>query len=231
MLFNSLEFAIFLPIVFFLYWFATNKNLRNQNLLIVAASLLFYGWWDWRFLLLMVVTITLSYLSGLAIRQVRSNREEHSARRGARLVTALNITLNLAILGTFKYYNFFVDSFVDAFSLFGRELSPRTLQVILPVGISFYTFQALSYTIDVYRPPLRHQPDAQLRLPLLLARHRRVLATVAHLAHHLVPRLPLHPAGREPRHPPDEHPQHLRHLPCERLLARCQLDLPHLGSA
>ncbi|HPD87634.1 MAG TPA: MBOAT family protein, partial [Proteiniphilum sp.] len=90
MLFNSLEFAIFLPIVFFLYWFATNKNLRNQNLLIVAASLLFYGWWDWRFLLLMVVTITLSYLSGLAIRQVRSNREEHSARRGARLVTALN---------------------------------------------------------------------------------------------------------------------------------------------
>src|SRR5690606_31978736 len=95
--------------------------------------------------------ITLSYLSGLAIRQVRSNREEHSARRGARLVTALNIILNLAILGTFKYYNFFVDSFVDAFSLFGRELSPRTLQVILPVGISFYTFQALSYTIDVYR--------------------------------------------------------------------------------
>lgn len=121
MLFNSLEFAIFLPIVFFLYWFATNKNLRNQNLLIVAASFLFYGWWDWRFLLLMVVTITLSYLSGLAIRQVRNNREEHSARRGARHVTALNITLNLAILGTFKYYNFFVDSFVDAFSLFGRE--------------------------------------------------------------------------------------------------------------
>ena len=120
MLFNSLEFAIFLPIVFFLYWFATNKNLRNQNLLIVAASLLFYGWWDWRFLLLMVVTITLSYLSGLAIRQVRSNREEHSARRGARLVTALNIILNLAILGTFTYYTFFVDSFVDAFSLFGR---------------------------------------------------------------------------------------------------------------
>ena len=97
MLFNSLEFAIFLPIVFFLYWFATNKNLRNQNLLIVAASLLFYGWWDWRFLLLMVVTITLSYLSGLTIRQVRNNREEHSARRGARLVTALNIILNLAI--------------------------------------------------------------------------------------------------------------------------------------
>ncbi|NCC36495.1 MAG: MBOAT family protein, partial [Chloroflexia bacterium] len=151
MLFNSLEFAIFLPIVFFLYWFATNKNLRSQNLLIVAASFLFYGWWDWRFLLLMVVTITLSYLSGLAIRQVRNNREGLSARRGARLVTALNITLNLAILGTFKYYNFFVDSFVDAFSLFGRELSPRTLQVILPVGISFYTFQALSYTIDVYR--------------------------------------------------------------------------------
>lgn len=151
MLFNSLEFAIFLPIVFFLYWFATNKNLRSQNLLIVAASFLFYGWWDWRFLLLMVVTITLSYLSGLVIRQVRSNREGLSARRGARLVTALNITLNLAILGTFKYYNFFVDSFVDAFSLFGRELSPRTLQVILPVGISFYTFQALSYTIDVYR--------------------------------------------------------------------------------
>ena len=109
MLFNSLDFAIFLPVVFFLYWFVTNKNLKLQNLLLVVSSFVFYGWWDWRFLILMGITILLSWLSGLGIRYVRYNYEENSARKRLRLITALNIIINLLILGYFKYYNFFVE--------------------------------------------------------------------------------------------------------------------------
>lgn len=159
MLFNSLEFAIFLPIVFFFYWFVTNKNLKFQNLLIVFSSFIFYGWWDWKFLILMVTTIMLSYLSGLGIIHVRTSHNEKSSKNRLRLITALNIIINLLILGYFKYYNFFVDSFIDAFSLFGKELSARSLSIILPVGISFYTFQALSYTIDVYRNKISPTKD------------------------------------------------------------------------
>ena len=159
MLFNSLDFAIFLPVVFFLYWFVTNKNLKLQNLLLVVSSFVFYGWWDWRFLILMGITILLSWLSGLGIRYVRYNYEENAARKRLRLITALNIIINLLILGYFKYYNFFVESFTDAFSLFGKEISSGSLKIILPVGISFYTFQALSYTLDVYRKKISPTTD------------------------------------------------------------------------
>lgn len=159
MLFNSLEFAVFLPVVFFFYWFVTNKNLKLQNLLIVVSSFIFYGWWDWRFLFLMVTTILLSYLSGLGIIHVQKSHDEKSSRNRLRLITALNIIINLLILGYFKYYNFFVDSFIDAFTLFGNELTARSLNIILPVGISFYTFQALSYTIDVYKKKISPTTD------------------------------------------------------------------------
>ena len=145
MLFNSLEFLVFLPIVFVLYWFVFQKR-EWQNLLIVTASYVFYGWWDWRFLFLIVFTSLCSFYSGVLI-----ERFEGSKRR-QRLVCASNLILNFLILGVFKYYNFFADSLAQLFwQLFHYQLDWVTPNVILPVGISFYTFQALSYTIDVYR--------------------------------------------------------------------------------
>lgn len=147
MLFNSFNFLIFLPIVFMLYWHVFRQKLWWQNLFVVAASYVFYGWWDWRFLLLIAITSLCSYGSGLLIDQ----QLKHRNQRRAKLWTALNITVNLTILGVFKYFNFFADSLQTFFSGVGVTLDAPTLKVILPVGISFYTFQALSYTIDVYR--------------------------------------------------------------------------------
>ncbi|HMJ69479.1 MAG TPA: hypothetical protein VK508_11305 [Cyclobacteriaceae bacterium] len=138
---------MFLPIVFFLYWFVTNRSLRAQNFLIVAASFLFYGWWDYRFLSLLFVSSLVDYLVGLGLL-----KESNSRRR--LVLLWISIAVNLGLLGFFKYYNFFVDSFVAAFSFFGMEMSARTLNVVLPVGISFYSFQTLSYSIDVYRRKL-----------------------------------------------------------------------------
>ena len=146
MLFNSIEFAIFLPIVFLLYWFVFNKKLTLQNLFIVAVSYLFYGWWDWRFLLLIAFTTFCSWGSGLLIHKYRH------AGKTAKRISAANIILNLGILGVFKYYDFFARQFADVF-LHGQADS-ILLHLILPVGISFYTFQALSYSIDVYRGKL-----------------------------------------------------------------------------
>ena len=145
MLFNSFEFMIFLPVVFLLYWFVFRER-RLQNLLVVIASYVFYGWWDWRFLLLIAFTSFCSFGSGLLLEKLEGRRRWQQA------VSALNIVLNLAILGVFKYYNFFVEN-IDALcaSLFDYHLDWVTMKVILPVGISFYTFQALSYSIDVYQ--------------------------------------------------------------------------------
>lgn len=146
MLFNSIEFLIFLPIVFVLYWFVF-KKLRWQNLLVVVASYIFYGWWDYRFLFLIALTTICSFTSALGIGKQRVSGE----MCGGGILTVSNIVLNLLILGIFKYYNFFADSFSQLFSGFGLTVHPVTLKLVLPVGISFYTFQALSYTIDVYR--------------------------------------------------------------------------------
>jgi D-alanyl-lipoteichoic acid acyltransferase DltB (MBOAT superfamily) len=156
MIFNSLEFAIFLPIVFLLYWFAFNRNLRAQNLFVVFTSYFFYAWWDWRFTVLIAFTTICSYLSGLWIKNIRGlettgTKELVWYKNKVLLITLGNVVINLAILFYFKYFNFFVNSFVEAFSLFGKQLELSTLKIILPVGISFYTFQALSYSIDVYR--------------------------------------------------------------------------------
>ena len=143
MVFNSIEFAIFLPIVFLLYWFVFNKNLKLQNLFIVIVSYIFYGWWDWRFLFLIAFTSFCSWGSGLLIQKYRG------ARKVAKAISTANIVLNLAILGVFKYYDFFVTSFANVF--LGGKTDDLLLNIILPVGISFYTFQALSYSIDVYK--------------------------------------------------------------------------------
>ena len=147
MLFNSFEFAVFLPIVFLLYWFVFDYAIRRcrrqvlwQNLFVVAASYVFYGWWDWRFLLLIAFTTLCSFASGIGIEKAKG--------RGKRAVMVVNIVINLLILGLYKYYDFFVESFAQ---MFGVDGEPLLLHLILPVGISFYTFQALSYSIDVYR--------------------------------------------------------------------------------
>ena len=150
MLFNSIEFALFLPVVFLLYWFVFRWSVRAQNLFVVAVSYLFYGWWDWRFLFLIAFTSLCSWGSGLLI-------ERYRQRPVAKAVHVLNIVLNLAILGVFKYYDFFVTSFANLF-LHGRT-DGLLLNIILPVGISFYTFQALSYSIDVYRGKLEPTRD------------------------------------------------------------------------
>ena len=134
---------IFLPVVFLLYWFVF-KRLKWQNLLILVASYIFYGWWDWRFLILIVITSSSSYASGLLIKRFEGRRPLQKA------VSAANIVLNLGILATFKYFNFFVDSMGHLLQAFGLTMDWPVMHIILPVGISFYTFQALSYSIDVY---------------------------------------------------------------------------------
>ena len=152
MFFNSLDFAIFLPIVFLLYWFVAQKNLKLQNALIVVASYVFYGWWDWRFLSLILFSTIVDYAVGQKLRT-----EEKEFKR--KVFLWISIIVNLGFLGFFKYYNFFLENFVNAFSLFGMEIKSNTLNIILPVGISFYTFQTLSYTIDVYRKKLEPTKD------------------------------------------------------------------------
>lgn len=144
MLFNSIEFLVFLPLVFCLYWMVF-KPLQWQNLFVIVASYIFYGWWDWRFLLLIAFTSFCSYLSGILLEKNEGKRQLQ------KWISAINITLNLLILGLFKYFNFFSENLAVLFRKLGYELDWVTLDILLPVGISFYTFQALSYTIDVYQ--------------------------------------------------------------------------------
>lgn len=152
MIFNSLAFALYLPIVFILYWFLF-RPLKWQNAFVVTASYLFYGWWDWKFLLLIALTTLCSFLSGIAI-------ERSASQRGKLVWLWANILLNLGILCLFKYYNFFVANLSALLSPLGISLDSVTLNLILPVGISFYTFQALSYSIDVYRQKIQATHDA-----------------------------------------------------------------------
>ena len=147
MLFNSIEFAIFIPIVFLLYWFVTNKNLKLQNILLLIASYVFYGWWDWRFLSLIIFSSFVDYYVGIGLAKT-----DNQKKRKFLLLTS--IIVNLGFLGYFKYFNFFAQSFSDAFTLLGRPFEASSLNIILPVGISFYTFQTLSYSIDVYKNKL-----------------------------------------------------------------------------
>lgn len=152
MLFNSIEFFLFLPLIFALYWFIGRNRIKHQNLLIAISSYVFYGWWDWRFLFLILFSSLVDYSIGLAL-----DKTKIISRR--KLLLWLSICVNLGFLGFFKYYNFFIDSLVNSFTFFGSKLSFNTLNVILPVGISFYTFQTLSYTIDVYKGKLKPTKD------------------------------------------------------------------------
>lgn len=146
MLFNSIDFAVFLPIVFLLYWFVLPRR-TWQNALLLVASYVFYGWWDWKFLILIFLSTVLDYGVGVAL-----SRTEDNVRR--KLLLGVSLLFNLGSLGFFKYYNFFSENFARAFSFLGLAFSPAVLNIVLPVGISFYTFQTLSYSIDVYNREL-----------------------------------------------------------------------------
>jgi alginate O-acetyltransferase complex protein AlgI len=143
MLFNSIQFAFFLPIVFLLYWFVTSKNLRLQNLLLLFSSYVFYGWWDYRFLFLLIFSTLLDYFTGLQMGKINDQKSK-------RIWFWLSIVINLGFLAFFKYYNFFITSFYDLISSFGLKPNLWTLKIILPVGISFYTFHGMSYVTDIY---------------------------------------------------------------------------------
>ncbi|MBD8490892.1 MBOAT family protein [Echinicola sp. CAU 1574] len=152
MLFNSLDFAVFLPLVFLIYWFVFPKNIKQQNVMLLISSYVFYGWWDWRFLSLILFSTILDYMLGKRM----GNSQNESDRKW---LLATSVVVNLGFLGFFKYYNFFADSFVQVFTFMGQPIHPRALSIVLPVGISFYTFQTLSYSIDVYKRKLEPARD------------------------------------------------------------------------
>ena len=152
MLFNSLNFAIFLPIVFLLYWFATKRDLKIQNILLLVSSYFFYACWDWRFLFLLIFSTLLDYYTGI---KMSDSKNENSKK----FWFWLSISINLGFLGVFKYYNFFAESFASAIDNLGLNVNPWTLKFILPVGISFYTFHGLSYVIDIYKDRIKAEKN------------------------------------------------------------------------
>ncbi|MFY0599381.1 MAG: MBOAT family protein [Cyclobacteriaceae bacterium] len=151
MLFNSFEFAVFLPVVFFLFWFVC-KTQKARITLLLISSYFFYGWWDWRFLSLISISSLFDFLIGRKLHSTSSER-----KRKYLLLTSL--VINIGVLGYFKYYNFFIESFVESISFFGFSARSSQLSIVLPVGISFYTFQTLSYTIDIYRRKIKPATD------------------------------------------------------------------------
>lgn len=180
MLFNSPAFLLFLPIVFLLYWFVFQKNLRGQNVLLLVASYFFYGWWSWKFMGLLMLSTLLDYAYGFGV---------HSDnRRRAKWFLWLSVINNLGILGLFKYYNFFALQFKQGFELIGLHASPVLLEVALPIGISFYTFHGMSYVFDIYRgkqKPVKSLVDYAVFVsffPLLVA-------GPIERAHHLLPQV------------------------------------------
>jgi len=150
MLFNSIEFLIFLPIVFLLYWFVFNKNLKLQNLWILFASYAFYGFWDYRFLSLIFFSSLIDFLIGIQL--ARNQKKSHR-----KWLLFISLCVNIGFLGFFKYYNFFAESFSDAFTLLGNPIDPARLSIVLPVGISFYTFQTMRATPSMSTAKSWHQ--------------------------------------------------------------------------
>jgi len=153
MLFNSIDFLLFLPTIFIIYWFISSFNLRIQNTLLLVASYIFYGWWDYRFLSLIFFSSIIDYCVGK-----RLYATEDSYKR--KLLLIVSLSTNLGILGFFKYFGFFIESTVELLNSFGIQSNITSLEIILPVGISFYTFQTLSYSIDIYRKKIKPTDDA-----------------------------------------------------------------------
>ncbi len=179
MFFNSLTFAAFLPIVFILYWFVFKRHLKSQNLLVLVASYVFYGWWDYRFLSLIILSTIVDYFVGLALQKQQDTKKR-------KWLLACSLVFNLSLLGFFKYANFFIESWVDAWQMLGVEMQSSSLQIILPVGISFYTFQTLSYTIDVYRKKM--EPTSSfVQFATYVAFFPQLVAGPIERASHLLP--------------------------------------------
>lgn len=152
MLFNSFEFAIFLPIVFLLYWFVFNKSIKLQNFFLLVVGYVFYGWWDWRFLFLIAFSTLFDFTIGIQLDKTTNDRKR-------KLLFIASCIVNIGFLGFFKYFNFFIKNFISAFETMGYHISTVSLKIILPVGISFYTFQSLSYTTDIYRRKMKPTTD------------------------------------------------------------------------
>src|SRR6476620_7716543 len=152
MLFNSVNFLLFLPVVFFLYWFATKGNYKWQNIILLVSSYFFYACWDYRFLFLLMFSTVLDYSTGIKMFEAKTLRMK-------KFWFWLSVCINLGFLGVFKYYNFFAESLAEALSTVGFQANFWTLQVILPVGISFYTFHGLSYVIDIYKDKIKPEKN------------------------------------------------------------------------
>ncbi|TBN06531.1 MBOAT family protein [Hyunsoonleella flava] len=178
MLFNSFEFVVFFVIVFSLYYKSYN-NLKFQNTLLLISSYVFYGWWDWRFLSLILISSVSDYIIGKAI-------DENSNKIQRKRLLILSLFINLGILGFFKYYNFFTESFTDFIALFGFESNPLLLKIVLPVGISFYTFQTMSYTIDIYRGKMNSNKNL-LQFMTFVSFFPQLVAGPIERASHLLP--------------------------------------------
>jgi len=161
MLFNSIEFILFFPLVFLVYWYLLGNNIKLKNAFLLLASYIFYGWWDYRFLALIATSSLVDYLCALGMERVQ--REWGDSKQGykrKKIYLLTSLTVNLGMLGVFKYYNFFIDSSVQLINQIGFQANVTSLAIILPVGISFYTFQTLSYTFDVYSGKIKPTKDA-----------------------------------------------------------------------
>ena len=152
MQFNSIDFAVFLPIVYLLYWIVFNKNIRVRNIFILFASYFFYAWWDWRFLSLIIFITCVDYFT---TRMIFKN----DSIKIKRLFLFISLFFDIGILFFFKYYDFFIQSFSSAFTLLGKKFGFVTLNIVLPLGISFYIFQTLSYVFDVYHEKIEPARD------------------------------------------------------------------------
>ena len=181
MLFNSIDYAFFLPIVFILYWFFTKKRIKAQNILLLIASYYFYACWDWRFLFLLIFSTSLDYFTGIKIGQAKTHKRK-------KFWLLLSIIINLGFLGFFKYYNFFIDSAIESLSLLGVNLNLWTLSIILPVGISFYTFHGLSYVIDIYKDRIKVERNF-IDYALFVSFFPLLVAGPIERATHLLPQL------------------------------------------
>ena len=148
MFFNSINYGLFLPIVFIFYWLVAKKNVKYQNFILLVSSYFFYSCWDWRFLFLLIFSTLLDFFTGIKIANSKTLKSENTW-------FWLSISINLGFLFVFKYFNFFISSFIDFFEHVGIHLNPMTLNIILPVGISFYTFHGLSYVIDIKKKRIK----------------------------------------------------------------------------
>ena len=180
MLFNSFEYFLFLPITFLVYWFIFNNNRKAQNVLILIASYLFYGWWSVSFLGLLIISTLLDFLYGFGV-------NHHNPRR-SKFFLWLSIFNNLGILAVFKYYNFFIEQFQTGLGILGIPLQAKLLEIALPVGISFYTFHGMSYVFDIYRK--KQSPIASpVDYAVFVSFFPLLVAGPIERAHHLLPQI------------------------------------------